>query len=305
MGKKDAKKSKKKAKAAAEKKQQRAAKALPQKIADALRVEPGFQLDALNPRSTPGFSGSKKQARQLVADSAAELDDLQERLFAAGRDGDGESVLLLLQGMDTAGKGGLVRHVVGLVDPQGVQLHAFKAPNAEERRHPFLWRIRRELPDPGYIGVFDRSQYEDVLVVRVHNLVPPATWARRYSQINTFERRANDKGIRLIKVMLDISAEEQKSRLAERLDRPDKYWKFNPGDIDEREYWGAYQEAYQVMLDKTSAPENPWYVVPADRKWYARLAVQQLLLGALRDIDPQWPPADFDIDEQKLRLQDS
>lgn len=195
-----------------------------------------------------------------------------------------------------------MRHVVGAVDPQGVKLHAFKAPSAEERRHPFLWRIRRELPDPGYIGVFDRSHYEDVLVVRVHDLVPPSTWGRRYGQINTFERAANDKGIHVLKVMLHISADEQKARLQERLDRPDKYWKFNPGDIDERELWDSYQEAYQAVLDKTSTDENPWYVVPADRKWYARLAVQQLLLDKLRELDLGWPEADFDVAEQKKRL---
>lgn len=271
-------------------------------ISEALRVSSGFRLADLDPGAKPGFSGKKKDAAKAMASVRDEIDDLQERLYAGGRDGDGPAVLLVVQGMDTAGKGGIMRHVVGTVDPQGVKLHAFKAPSAEERRHPFLWRIRRELPDPGYIGVFDRSHYEDVLVVRVHDLVPPSTWGRRYGQINTFERTANEKGIHLIKVMLHVSADEQKARLQERLDRPDKYWKFNPGDIDEREYWDDYQEAYQAVLDKTSTDENPWYVVPADRKWYARLAVQQLLLDKLRELDLPWPDADFDVAEQKKRL---
>lgn len=292
MAKKSAKKSKKKGAKAAQS----------ESISAALRVTSGFRLADLDPAAKPGFSGKKKDAEKIGASVRDEIDDLQERLYAGGRDGDGPAILLVVQGMDTSGKGGIMRHVVGTVDPQGVKLHAFKAPNAEERRHPFLWRIRRELPDPGYIGVFDRSHYEDVLVVRVHDLVPPTTWGRRYGQINNFERTANENGIHLIKVMLHVSADEQKARLTERLDRPDKYWKFNPGDIDEREHWDAYQEAYQVVLDKTSTDENPWYVVPADHKWYARLAVQQLLLEKLRELDLGWPDADFDVAEQKKRL---
>ncbi|MGN6414731.1 polyphosphate kinase 2 family protein [Flexivirga sp.] len=267
-----------------------------------LQVGPGFRLADLDPAATPGFSGKKKDAEKAMDAARDEIDDLQERLYAGGRDGDGPAILLVVQGMDTSGKGGVMRHVVGTVDPQGVRLHAFKAPSVEERRHPFLWRIRRELPPPGYIGVFDRSHYEDVLVVRVHDLVPPATWRRRYDQINSFERSANDRGIHLIKVMLHISSGEQKARLQERLDRPDKYWKFNPGDIDERERWDDYQQAYQAVFDKTSTEQNPWYAVPADHKWYARLAVQQLLLEELRGLDLHWPGPDFDVAEQQRRL---
>jgi PPK2 family polyphosphate:nucleotide phosphotransferase len=271
-------------------------------IGDALRVDPDFVLSEVDPGSTPAYSGKKKDAARLMDSTRDEIDDLQERLFANGRAGTGPSVLLVLQGMDTAGKGGILRHVVGAVDPQGVSIRAFKAPTTEEREHPFLWRIRRQLPKPGYIGVFDRSHYEDVLVVRVHDLVPPKVWRRRYSQINDFEKSCTDNGIHLIKVMLHISAEEQKQRLAKRLDRPDKYWKFNPGDIDERRLWDDYQAAYQAVLDKTSTPENPWYVVPADHKWYARLAVHQLLLDTLRGLDLPWPAADFDVAEQQRPL---
>ena len=268
-------------------------------IGAALKVEPGFVLAQADPGSTPAYNGSKKDAKRLMHATRDEIEDLQERLFANGRDGDGPSVLLVLQGMDTAGKGGILRHVVGSVDPQGVSIRSFKAPTREEREHPFLWRIRGQLPAPGYIGVFDRSHYEDVLIVRVHDLVPPKVWRRRYTQLNDFEKSCNEKGIHLIKAMLHISPEEQKRRLAARLDRPDKYWKFNPGDIEERRLWDDYQAAYQAVLDKTSTPENPWYVVPADHKWYARLAVHQLLLDTLRRLNLSWPPADFDIAEEQ------
>jgi PPK2 family polyphosphate:nucleotide phosphotransferase len=204
--------------------------------------------------------------------------------------------------MDTAGKGGIIRHVVGGIDPQGVHIHAFKAPTDEEKSHDFLWRIRRQLPPAGIIGVFDRSHYEDVLIHRVRGFSTPEVIEERYGLIAEFERELVASGTTLIKVMLNISSDEQKARLQERLDRPDKHWKFNPGDIDERMRWPAYQEAYQIAIDRTATPEAPWYVVPADRKWYARWAVQTLLLDALRGLDPQWPAADFDVEEQKRRL---
>ncbi|WP_431841017.1 polyphosphate kinase 2 family protein [Calidifontibacter indicus] len=272
------------------------------KITEKLRVTTGFELASLDASSTPGFKGDKAEAAEVLADTDAEIDDLQERLYANGKDGDGTSVLLVVQGMDTSGKGGIMRHVVGSVDPQGVSLTAFKSPTAEEKKHPFLWRIRKGLPEPGMIAVFDRSHYEDVLIVRVHNLVPASTWQRRYGQINTFEQSVTDSGTKIIKIMLHIDADEQKARLAERLDRPDKWWKFNPGDLDERAYWDHYQEAYQALLDKTSTDSAPWYVVPANRKWYARLAVQQILLHHLRGLDQPWPEAEFDVEEQKARL---
>ncbi|GAB49400.1 PPK2 family polyphosphate kinase [Mobilicoccus pelagius] len=271
----------------------------------ALRVGPDVRLADIDPSSTPGFTGDRDDAEALMAAAAPEIAELQERLYAESRDGEGRSVLLVVQGLDTAGKGGIMRHVVGLLDPQGVAIHAFKQPTAEERRRPFLWRIRRALPEPGMIGVFDRSHYEDVLVARVDNLVPASTWRRRYGQIRTFENSLTASGTTLVKVMLHIGKEEQGERLAERLARPDKHWKFNPGDIDTRRKWEAYEEAYDEALAKTSTDEAPWYVVPANHKWYARLAVQQLLLDALRRLDPQWPAATFDVEEQKARLADS
>ncbi|MGH2959841.1 MAG: PPK2 family polyphosphate kinase, partial [Solirubrobacterales bacterium] len=260
-------------------------------LAKAVRIGPGFQLADLRPNSTPGFSGGKKSAVKANVSTIPEMSDLQERLFANGRDGKGPSILLIIQGMDTSGKGGIMRHVVGQVDPQGVHLTAFKAPSKEELAHPFLWRINNALPKPGYIGVFDRSQYEDVLVVRVHNYVPRATWSRRYAQINNWEKKVAASGTSIIKVMLHISPEEQKARLAERLARKDKHWKFNPNDISEREHWAEYMEAYQAVLDKTNTDVAPWHVVPADNKWFARLAVNQLLLEELRALKLKWPKA--------------
>jgi PPK2 family polyphosphate:nucleotide phosphotransferase len=268
-----------------------------------LRVGEGFRLADVDPGSHPGYDGDKKSGAKDLAEGIEALGELQERLYAASHGGDArDSVLLVLQAMDTAGKGGIVRHVVGGVDPQGVELAAFKAPTDEELAHDFLWRVEKRLPQPGFIGVFDRSHYEDVLIGRVRNLASADEIERRYDAITEFEARIAASGTRIIKVMLHISAGEQKERLAERLDRPDKYWKYNPGDVDERMLWPQYMEAYQAVFDRTSTETAPWYVVPADHKWYARLAVQELLLAVLEGIDPQWPAADFDIETEKKSL---
>ncbi|MBF4561979.1 polyphosphate kinase 2 family protein [Microbacterium sp. VKM Ac-2870] len=272
-------------------------------VADLLRAGQGFRLADLDPATTPGYSGGKSEGQAALAAGLDEVDDLQERLFAQSRTKEGSAaVLLVLQAMDSAGKGGIVRHVVGSVDPQGVSLAAFKKPTPEERAHDFLWRIRSRVPAPGFIGVFDRSHYEDVLIGRVRALAAPEEIERRYGAIVDFEKELTDRGVRVVKVMLHISAEEQKQRLMERLDRPDKHWKYNPGDVDERLLWDDYMAAYQTVFERTSTPNAPWYVVPANRKWYARLAVQELLLAALKDSDPQWPVADFDVDAEKKRL---
>ncbi|MET1051693.1 MAG: polyphosphate kinase 2 family protein [Mycetocola sp.] len=267
-----------------------------------LRVGPGFSLADVDPESTPGFSGGKSEGRAQLADASDRLSETQERLFAASKGGATDAVLLVLQAMDTAGKGGIVRHVVGAVDPQGVALAAFKAPTPEELAHDFLWRIAKRVPEPGFIGVFDRSHYEDVLIARVRGLADDAEIERRFGAIAQFEQGLSDRGIRIVKVMLHIGVDEQKARLAERLDREDKHWKFNPGDIDERKRWDDYQAAYQTVFERTSTAEAPWFVVPANKKWYARVAVQKLLLDTLTAIDPQWPVADFDVEEQKARL---
>ena len=274
--------------------------------ADLLRAGPGFRLADLDPASTPGYDGDKDQGQSDLEAGADELDELQERLYAQSRVEEGApAVLLVLQAMDSAGKGGIVRHVVGSVDPQGVALAAFKKPTPEELAHDFLWRIEKRVPAPGFIGVFDRSHYEDVLIGRVRALAPADEIERRYDAIVAFEKGLVDRGIRIVKVMLHISADEQKSRLGERLERPDKHWKYNPGDVDERRLWDEYMAAYQTVFERTSTPEAPWFVVPANRKWYARLAVQALLLDALEDIDPPWPAADFDVAAEKKRLADS
>ncbi len=271
-------------------------------FSDALRAREGFVLAECDPRSTPAFDGDKAAGKEALEARAGEIGEFQERLYAEAKMDGQRSLLLVVQGMDTSGKGGIMRHVVGHMDPQGVRYTAFKAPSAEERRHPFLWRIRNALPSPGQIGVFDRSHYEDVLIVRVHDLVPRSTWSRRYAQINAFEEKAVAEGTTVVKVMMHISADEQKARLTERLDRPDKQWKYNPGDVDERLQWPSYQEAYQAVLDRTSTDAAPWYVVPADRKWYARLAVQGLVLEHLEAMNPQWPAVDFDVAAEKERL---
>lgn len=271
-------------------------------IRELLRVGKGFELADVDPRSTPGFNGNKVAGKAALAAGEERLSQLQERLFAEGSDGGGRSLLLVIQGMDTSGKGGIMRHVVGAVDPQGIRHTAFKAPTAAERSKGFLWRIRQALPRPGEIGVFDRSHYEDVLVVRVHDLVPRAVWAKRYATINAFEAQLAERGTTVVKVMMHISSEEQRDRLSERLDRPDKYWKYHTSDVDERECWADYQQAYQVALTRCSTQAAPWFVVPGDRKWYARWAVQQLLLEHLDELNPQWPPADFDIDVERARL---
>jgi PPK2 family polyphosphate:nucleotide phosphotransferase len=270
---------------------------------EVLRVGDGFRLDEVDPRSTPGFEGDKATGRTALAEGAKILSVLQEQLFANSRMGGYERrILLVLQALDTAGKGGIVKHVMGAVDPQGVALTAFKKPTPEELEQDFLWRVERAVPEPGQIGVFDRSHYEDVLIGRVRELAPPEEIERRYGAINEFEARLAASGTTIIKVMLHISADEQKARLQDRLERPDKHWKFNPGDIDERLLREPYMQAFQVAFDRTTVANAPWFVVPADRKWYARLAVQHLLIEALEKLDLDWPEADFDIAEQQARL---
>ena len=273
------------------------------RLSDLLRVPAGpVDLNALDTRATPGFDGGKAAGKASLAALGRRLSDLQERLHAEGVSGGTRSLLLILQGMDTSGKGGVVRHVIGQVDPQGCQIASFKAPTREELAHDFLWRIRRRLPGPGKLGVFDRSHYEDVLVVRVHDLVPRSTWSRRYASINRFEVQLVEHDIRVVKVFLHISQEEQRQRLLARLDDPTKHWKFNPHDVDERAYWADYQEAYQAALERCNGVAAPWYLVPADRKWYRDWAIAMLLVEQLEDMKLTWPKADFDSEEQRARL---
>ncbi len=269
---------------------------------DTLRVTPGFSIATFDCASTPGFTGDHDDAALFMERRGVALSELQERLFAAGRSDGTRSVLLVIQGMDTSGKGGIMRHVVGMVDPQGVQHQSFGVPTEDEKSHHYLWRIENALPTPGHIGVFDRSHYEDVLVVRVHNYVEPSVWGERYDEINAWEARVAASGIRIVKCALMVSKAEQLNRLEERLERADKHWKYNPHDLDERASWDAYMEAYQAVFDRCSTENAPWHVIPADNKWYARLAVTELLTQALEAMDLTWPAAKFDVEVERQRI---
>jgi PPK2 family polyphosphate:nucleotide phosphotransferase len=273
------------------------------RVSDLLRVPAGpVDLSALDTRATPGFDGGKAAGKSALAALGPRLSDLQERLHAEGVSGGTRSLLLILQGMDTSGKGGVVRHVIGQVDPQGCQIASFKAPTREELAHDFLWRIRRRLPGPGKLGVFDRSHYEDVLVVGVHELVPRSTWSRRYASINRFEAQLVERDVRMVKVFLHISKEEQRQRLLARLDDPTKHWKYNPRDVDERARWADYQAAYEAALERCNCDVAPWYRVPADRKWYRNWAIASLLVEQLEDMKLTWPKGDFEVEEEQARL---
>lgn len=269
-----------------------------------LRVAAGaLDLSAIETDATPGFDGAKSDGEAALVAMEPELADLQERLFASGISGEQRSVLLVLQGMDTSGKGGTLRSTVGLMDPQGVRITSFKAPSEEELAHDFLWRVERALPPVGLIGVFDRSHYEDVLIGRVRELADADEIERRYDAINAWEARlVAERGTTIIKCMLHISPEEQKERLMARLDNPAKHWKFNPGDLDERAFWPAYQEAYEIAIERTNTEWAPWHVIPADKKWYRNLAIGTMLHDALSSLDLDWPGADFDVEAEKKRL---
>lgn len=272
-------------------------------IADLLRLPDGPVDPAdLDPAGHPGFDGGKSAGKKALLKLGAPVSELQERLFAESRKGGGRSLLLVLQGMDTSGKGGVVRHCAGLLDPQGVALASFKAPTPEEREHDFLWRIEKRAPAAGMIGIFDRSHYEDVLIVRVRQLAPADEVERRYGAINDFEKRLVDAGTTVVKCFLHISRDEQRERLLERLDDPTKHWKYNPGDVDERQRWDDYQRAYALALERCSTDHAPWFVVPSDRKWYRNWAITQLLIEHLDALDPAWPAADFDVDVERARV---
>lgn len=263
-----------------------------------LRVAPVdgvVELADLSPRALPTGPDSKKEAQASIATLGEELAELQERLYAAGSAGDPRRVLLVLQGMDTSGKGGVIEHVVGLVGPAGTHIRSFKKPTEEERAHDFLWRIVRALPGPGVIGVFDRSHYEDVLVPVVHDQIDQAERHRRYAMIRDFESALVSAGTTMIKCFLNISYDEQRERLLARLDDPAKHWKFNEGDIAERRRWPDYQAAYAAALGATSTDQAPWYAIPSDRKWYRNWAVATILRDTLRELDPHYPSRDLDV----------
>jgi PPK2 family polyphosphate:nucleotide phosphotransferase len=272
-------------------------------LTDRLRLPAGeVSLDDHDPGGTPAFKGGKRDAEKALRRMGEELADLQERMFANAYVGGSRRVLVVLQGMDASGKGGVIDHALGQLSPNGLRVTSFKKPTEEELSHDFLWRIEKALPPPGVVGVFDRSHYEDVLVVRVHELADADEVERRYGAINEFEKKLVDEGTVIIKCFLHMSKDEQRKRFLARLDEVDKQWKFKPHDVDERERWDDYQKAYAIALERCHTDAAPWYVVPSDRKWYRNWAVGQLLLEALRGMNPEWPAPDYDVEEQKARL---
>jgi len=272
-------------------------------VRETFRVPAELDLAAIDPRSRPVGPKDKSAAADEMVDLGRSLDRLQEALYAeAVAAGGVRRVLLVLQGMDTSGKGGVIRHVGRLVNPQGLHIATFKKPTPEELAHHFLWRVRACIPGPGFIGVFDRSHYEDVLVPRVEGLEPEEVWRHRYEEINAFEAELGEEGVTILKCMLHISPAEQAERLLARLDNPAKRWKYNQGDLDARAKWPAYMQAYADALRHCDSDATPWYVVPADRKWYRNWVVAALLAETLADVDPRFPEPDVDVDVERARL---
>ncbi|HKW71611.1 MAG TPA: PPK2 family polyphosphate kinase [Candidatus Dormibacteraeota bacterium] len=257
-----------------------------------------FRMADVDPDSTPGLKGGKQRALGDIKKHQGELFELHERLYAERK----RSLLVVLQGMDTAGKDGTVTHVMRNFNPQGVLISAFKQPTPEEKRHGFLWRIRKRLPVPGEIGIFNRSHYEDVLIARVHDLAPIPVLDRRYGLINAFEKQLVRSGTTVVKFCLHISYGEQRKRLIDRLEDPDKEWKFSEHDIDERSYWDDYQAAYGLAITKCSTAAAPWYVIPADDKVYRDWAVTMILLETLKQLSPQYPHPKLDVPRLLKRL---
>jgi PPK2 family polyphosphate:nucleotide phosphotransferase len=262
------------------------------RLSDHLRVAPGsrIDLDRFDASRTHGWRREQAEAQQ--ADHELRLTELQERLWAEGRHG----LLIVLQGIDAAGKDGTIRHVMDAFNPQGCSVVGFKAPSGAELGHDYLWRIHQHTPAKGTVAIFNRSHYEDVLVVRVHDLVPRAVWRRRYRHINEWERMLSDEGTTIVKFFLYIDRDEQRARLQARLDDPDKRWKFSTGDLPEREHWNDYVKAYEEMLERTSTDWAPWYLIPADRKWFRNLAVAHILGETLEDLHPEYPTPEEGLD---------
>lgn len=256
------------------------------------RLEAGQSIRLAN-LSTNGrqFHDDKELAIAEFKGWRHELIELQRRLYAEGK----HKVLVVFQAMDAGGKDGAIRKVFHGVNPQGVHVHSFKAPTEEELAHDFLWRVHKAVPAAGTINVFNRSHYEDVLVVRVHDIVPESVWRPRYAHINAFEKLLHDSGTTILKFLLHISKEEQKERFQARLDNPDKQWKFSLEDLEKRKLWDAYMAAYEEMLNQCTTPWAPWYVIPADQKWYRNLAVARTIVQAIKELDPQYPRPEDDL----------
>ena len=254
------------------------------------RVVQGDQVDLSqwDPADRSGFDGDKEAGEDAIEKLNKRLENLQELLYAEGK----HKVLIVLQAMDTGGKDGTIRHVFDGVNPLGVKVASFKQPTADEMAHDYLWRIHKQTPGRGEIVIFNRSHYEDVLVVRVHNLVSSEIWGRRYDQINAFERQLAEEGTTILKFYLHIDKDEQKKRLQSRLDEPEKRWKFAKRDLAERALWSDYQKAYEAVLSLTSTPHAPWYIIPANHKWYRNLIISQVLVDTLEGLDMRYPQAE-------------
>jgi PPK2 family polyphosphate:nucleotide phosphotransferase len=257
------------------------------------RITPGSEVDLgrHDPRDTSAFGDDKGDGKERLKSLNDRLEELQELLYAEGRN----RLLVVLQAMDTGGKDGTIRHVFDGTNPQGVKVASFKKPTPMELAHDYLWRVHPHTPGSGEMVIFNRSHYEDVLVVRVHSLVPEEQWSRRYHHINEFERLLADEGTTIVKFFLHISPDEQAERLQARLDDPSKHWKFSLGDLDERKLWPGYIAAYEEMLERTSTDHAPWYVVPADRKWYRNLVVASVLVQTLEGLGMAYPEAEDDL----------
>lgn len=257
------------------------------------KVKPGSQvnLSKWDPNDDNEFQGGKEAGLAEVEKLTARLGELQELLFAEGK----HKILVVLQAMDTGGKDGTIRRVFSGVNPQGVRVASFKVPTPEELAHDYLWRVHKVVPGKGEMVIFNRSHYEDVLVVRVHNLVPPEVWEARFEQINDFERLLAETGTTILKFYLHIDLDQQKQRLQDRLDDPAKHWKFRLGDLKERILWPEYMEAYEDALGKTSTSHAPWYVIPANRKWYRDLVIASILIETLEGLEMKFPPAEEDL----------
>ncbi len=274
---------------------------MPKQIRDLLRATAAdghFRLAEVDPDSAPGLK-SASQVKKDLAKHKVKLFQLQEQLYAEHK----RALLIVLQGMDTSGKDGTITHVIGNLNPQAVQITPFKQPTPEEKRHSFLWRIRRRLPEAGYVGIFNRSHYEDVLIVRVHGQAPLNVVERRYDLINRFEKQVTTRHTKIVKICLHISYEEQRQRLIERLKDPDKQWKFSEHDIDERAYWDEYQSAYSIAITRCSTRWAPWYVVPANDKEYRNWAVSRILIETLKEMNPQYPHPKLAVPRLLKRLQ--
>lgn len=272
-------------------------------MSDALRVAAdGIDVRDVDPSATPAADRGKRASAKVQAEFGERLSDLQELLYANGQTGGTQSVLLILQGLDTSGKGGTIGHVIGQVDPQGTQIASFKAPTAEERKHDFLWRIEKRAPEPGMIGVFDRSQYEEVLIARVRKLVPRSTWSRRYDAINRFEEQLSARGTTIVKCFLHISFDAWRKRQLARLDNPAKHWKYSPGDLTDAALWEDYLDAYNDMLNRCNTEAAPWHIVPSDHKWHRNLAVTRIMVEQVQALGLDWPRGNFDPDEQRQKI---